>query len=254
MRCCRSASLDDGAPWAKAGPGNSVKATASATRIMIDPPPPDYTSPSLQAHLVAQVVTIVGAAGKVIAQDGPHLVDGPHDGVAGGAGTQMLHEVIADRLPVPIAHPRVDAGVADDGELPVLEGEIDEHRLAPLRAVELELREDLLGADQGITGAAVDAALEMHLDLAGGLRLGPRNGGRDGVEVGFAEEPSRPGRMLGHHQSPLAPPPPNDPPPPEKPPPPPPPKPPPPKPPPPPPRHHGAGKITGACQPRPPAV
>src|SRR5262245_13936060 len=118
--------------------------------------------------------------------------------------------------PVRLAHTRVDALVADEGQLAVLDRGIDQHAVALRRPVHAEPLEDPHRAGHGLTGAGVidvDANLRRRLGLRGGDRS------RDGLEVRLAHEAPRPPWMTGHHQLPLAPPPPKLPPPPLKPPP-----------------------------------
>src|SRR5207247_509799 len=59
---------------------------------------------------------------------------------------EPLDHQVAHAVPVFVAHPDVNALVPDHGELPVLDGEIDEHAVALARPMHVELREDFLRA------------------------------------------------------------------------------------------------------------
>src|SRR5690242_11733462 len=178
-----------------------------------------------EAHVVGQLIHVVGPAWEETGQRRTHLGHGADDGAADGARAKPIDHAIAHRRPVVVAHPRVDPLVADDSELAVLEGEIDEDARSMPGAVHPQRREHLARTLHRVRRAPAQAVsdppLDVHADLRRGPPLGLAHGGHDGVEVGVAENAARPAWMAGHHQSPLAPPPPKPPPPPEKSPPPP---------------------------------
>src|SRR5919204_3089872 len=191
-----------------------------------------------EAHVVRQLVDVARPAREEARQRRAHLADGADERVARRARAQTLHHPVADACPVIIADSCVDALVADDRKLAILDGQVDEHAAAVGRAMHTERGKDLARARHRVGGAPAqavrDAPLGVHANLRGRCALGGAHGRRDRVQIRLREDAARPARMAAeHHQSPLAPPPPKLPPPPEKPPPPPPHEPPPQAPPPP---------------------
>src|SRR3989442_806213 len=220
---------------AQAATGKRRPATSRASRVFHMRSSTVSLHPgSRRADLIAELVRVVRAPREVLRQDAADLGHTRDHGLAHPARPQALDHQVPDARPVVIADPGVDALVAHDGELAVLQREIDQPAVAPGRAMHAELREQPSGARERIHAATpppvLHVALEVDADLRRGLSLGRDDGGGDGLEVLVGEPGTRPGRVTGHHQPPLAPPPPNPPPPPEKPPPPAPPKPPPPPP------------------------
>src|SRR2546426_6891243 len=195
-----------------------------------------YTPASRHAHLIAQLVAVVGPARVVLGERLAELPDRPLERLARGVLPELLDHQVAHAVPVTIADAAVDALVADDRQAPLLDGEVDQHPVSLGRLVHAEPPEHVLGSRQDVGGppekSPRHAALQMHSDLRRRARLGGLDRPGDRVEIRVAQEPPGPLRMPGHHQLPLAPPPPELPPPPEKPPPEDPPPPPPPQPPP----------------------
>src|SRR6266851_2901010 len=162
----------------------------------------------------------------MLPQHRAHLADRVHEAVAEPLPAEVREDRLDQPVPVGLAHPLVDAAVAQDRELAVLDAHVDEHavpRGGPVHAEPLE--------DQRLPRTA---RVEMHPDLGGGRGLRGRDGRGHRGQIGLVEEPPHPAWMTRHHQLPLEPPPPKPPPPPLNPPPPllppplPPPKPPPP--------------------------
>src|SRR5256885_4090478 len=184
-----------------------------------------------QADVVWQLVDVVGPAREEAREGGADLRDGADHGATDGARAEPLDHPIAHARPVVVAHAGVDALVADNRQLAVLDREVDEDAGAVGGAVHAERREDVTRALHGIAGAPAqamrDAALDVDADLGrrAALRLAHR--GRDGVEIGLGEGAAGPaGGGPEHPHSPPPPPPPRPPPPPPPQPPPPAPRPP----------------------------
>src|SRR5262249_23026002 len=201
--------------------GGAAHMPASADRTALTP----------ETDVVGELVRVVRPARKELAQGRADLGDGADDRSAKGARTEPLDHPIAYAVPVVVTDTGVNAVVADDGQLSVLDREIDENTGAMRRPVHPESRKNVTRTLHRVGGApteaVTDATLHVDADLGrrAALRLAHRS--RDRVEIGLADHTARPSRVpTEHHQSPLAPPPPElPPPPPEKSPPPPPPPP-----------------------------
>src|SRR5262245_8663602 len=208
---------------------------AGARRAGDMPPPGDVAA---ETDVVGQLVDVVRPTRKEPRQRRADLRDGADHRRAERARTKPLDHPVAHSAPVLVADPGMNPLVADDRELAILHGQIDQDAGPARRPVHAKRLEDVTRALHGIGGPSAqpvrDAALEMHADLGQGAALGLAHGVRDGVQVRLGDHAPGPARMT-HHQSPLAPPPPKLPPPPPENPPPPPPHDPPPQPPPPPP-------------------
>jgi hypothetical protein len=101
-----------------------------------------------------------------------------HGGDAAGVvGFVEMSEDAPDLLvPEFLPHFLVDATVAEDGELPIFQGDVDENAIPGGGVVHLEGREDLGGAVERVDIAAV--AFDVHADLAAGAFFG----GLDGID------------------------------------------------------------------------
>ena len=93
---------------------------------------------------------------------------GDHPGEAAGiVGLVKMAENIFDPLvPKPGTHFFMDAFVAKEGKLAVLESDIDQHAIAGGRLFHVETGENLGGPMQGVDIAA--AAFDIYPDLAAG--------------------------------------------------------------------------------------
>src|SRR5262245_57922263 len=80
--------------------------------------PTGYIRSSPRAHLIAQLVGVVGATRELRAECATDLGDGLHDSVPQTALGQALHHEVPQAVPVTIADARMDALVADNGEAP----------------------------------------------------------------------------------------------------------------------------------------
>src|SRR6266545_3581214 len=217
------------------GPGSSVEPVSGITRGLRSRP---------EAHVVGQLIPVIGPAGEVTAQRSSHLHHGVDEPLARALLAHALPQRIDQLPPVLLAHTRVDARIADRRQLVIPHRHVDQDAIALGRPVHTEPLEDLDGSSQRVF---VTRVVEVNAHLGRCLRLGPPHRGSEGFQVLLREEFRDPFRMSSHHQSPLAPPPPNPPPPPPK-------SPPPPPPPPPPPLHPPPGKMIGPPQPREPPV
>src|SRR5207249_2189581 len=156
--------------------------TSTLDAGVADAVPPTPSAP--QTDVVRQLVDVVGTPRKEAREAGPHLRDGADDGAADGARAEPLDHPVAHASPVVVAHAGMDALVADDRELAVLDREIDEDAGAMGGAVHGEGREDLARALHGVGGAPAQAvphpALDVHADLGRGPPLARPGGGRGG--------------------------------------------------------------------------
>src|SRR5438034_144952 len=129
-------------------------------------------------------------------------VDRADDRLAGRARAELLEYPVANAVPVRVADVPVDPHVAQDGQLMVVDREVDKHAVPLRRAVHAELREDRPRTREGVHRLAEDAAwqaaLQVHADLGRGPRLGSLDGVGDRLEVRLAEKAPRPLRGLGH--------------------------------------------------------
>src|SRR5262245_24275228 len=218
------------------------------------PPSADRTALAAEADVVGQLVDVVGPAREKAGQRRADLGHGADDGRAESARAEPLDHPVAHAVPVVVADTGMNAVVADDRQLAVLDGEVDQDTRPMRSPMHPEAGKDVTRTLHRVRRRSAkpvgDPALDVHTDFRRRAALGLAHRGRHRVEVGLADHAARPSRVPSkHHQSPLAPPPPElPPPPPEKSPPPPPPPhepPPPPHPPPPP-------QMIGGCELHPP--
>src|SRR5439155_186390 len=136
LSCVSCAGL---ALWAGAARGRSGTASSTATmanRISmaltstLEPTPADAPSRSSDAHVVAELIGPVRPRWKKLAQHQPDVGHGVHDRVARAPAAQALDHRVAHAPPVLLAHPRVHALVADDRQLAILDGDVDQHGVA----------------------------------------------------------------------------------------------------------------------------
>src|ERR1700682_5296372 len=145
-----------------------------------------------------------------------HLAHRVHETAADPLAAEVREHRLHEPVPVDLAHPLVDAAVAQHRELAVLDAHVDEHAVARRGPVHAEPLEDQRTARERLPRAA---RVEVHADLRGGGGLRARDGRGHRVQIGLAEEPPHPAWMARHHKLPLEPPPPKRPPPPLNPPP-----------------------------------
>src|SRR5713226_6918181 len=96
---------------------------------------------SADADLVAQLVLVVGTTREMPGQHASDLGDAGHHGLQRPALAEPRDHQVAHGLPVRVADVMVNALVADDGELAVLDGEIDQHAVALCGEVHAEMGE-----------------------------------------------------------------------------------------------------------------
>src|SRR6266581_7324485 len=171
-----------------AGGTTSVRKSSGSSNAPASMPSPD-------AHVVGELVAVVGAPREVSGELAPDLLDRADQRGARRAGAQALDHEVAHAGPVVVAHARVDPRVADHGELPAPDRDVDQYAVAVRGPVHAELVEEPLRARERVTRPPRQPALQMHADLAGGPRLRAADRVGDRVEVGLGEKASDPAGM-----------------------------------------------------------
>ena len=88
---------------------------------------------------------------KELLEDRAHVAHRVDDGLARLAAAQPLDHGVAHRRPVLIPNLGVDGLVADDGQLAVLDGEVDQHAVAVSGLVHAQAHEDVARVGQRVT-------------------------------------------------------------------------------------------------------
>jgi len=94
---------------------------------------------------------------------------------------EVLHHRIPDCLPKARRHHGVDPHITDHGELPILNGKIEQRRISMRGPVHLKRREHVPRPGAGIPAAA---PLHVHSDLTRRVALRRLNGGDKLVPFG----------------------------------------------------------------------
>lgn len=119
--------------------------------------------------VIGDLVDIVGLIGEIGLEFLAAALDALFKAFTKASFLEMVQHQIFHIVPKAFLHHFVDAFVAEDGKLSVLDGQIDEHAVAELGLVEFQVVEDLKAPFFHITPTVV---FDMHLDLARGVELG----------------------------------------------------------------------------------
>ena len=116
----------------------------------------------------------------MVGEIGLQLLAAAHDALLKAfyetAFLEVAQHQVFDVVPKAILHHIVDAFVAKDGELMILDGEVDEYAVVQLGFIEFQVLEDDKAALFHIASTAI---LDMHFDLARGVELGLLDGLHD---------------------------------------------------------------------------
>ena len=120
-------------------------------------------------YLIRNLVDVIGLIGEI----GLEFLSTSEYAVFKSFGKaaffEGLQHQILDIVPKTISHHLVDAFVAEDGELAVFDGQIDEHTVAKFGLIELQAFED---KETALLHIAFAVVLDMHFDLPRGVVFG----------------------------------------------------------------------------------
>src|SRR5262249_30754611 len=164
-------------------------------------PPPSPASPSSlvgRRQLVGELVLVVGRVREVRLERVTDRGDRPCDPLDEAPLDELRDHRVTKALPGPLRKDAVDSLVAVESELPVRDGEIQEHTVALRCRAHSELVEP--GARR-LDRTARAAPVQVHANLSARPGLGGLDGVLDRTLLVLGEEPARKAATLDHSSS-----------------------------------------------------